>query len=110
MNRADILLQIKDAEKEAQKILLDAQERQKIITSTARKEAADGLRNAEEALREEYAAITSSERERVVGLRDELLMKGREGASAIEKNSAERIKKAKIYLESLFERTIDATS
>lgn len=110
MSRAEILLQIKDAEKEAQKILFDAQERQKTIISSSRKEAVDKLQKAEESLREEYANALSSERERVAGLRDELLKKGQEEASTIGKRSDELIIKAKIHIKSLFERTLDATS
>lgn len=110
LSRAEILLQIKNAEKDAQQILLEAQEKQKSIVASARKEAIELMQVAEDDLREEQSTALSSERDRVAGLRDELLKKGKEEASAIEKRSGELVKKAKIHLKSLFERTIDATS
>ena len=110
MNRADILLQIKNVENEAQKIILEAQEKQKNIVSSARKEAVDRIQKAEEKLRGEYGVAVSSEKDRVSGLRNELLRKGKEEALAIDKKSDELVKKAKIHLKSLFERTIDAAS
>ncbi|HUV25051.1 MAG TPA: hypothetical protein VMW26_06455 [Methanomassiliicoccales archaeon] len=110
MSRAEILLKIKDAEQDAQQILFKAQERQKNIVSSARKEAVDMLLSAEANLREEHNSALSSERDRVTGLRNELLKKGKEEAAAIDKKSSELVKRAKIHLKSLFERTIDATS
>lgn len=110
LSRAEILLKIKDAEQDAQQILFEAQERQKNIVSSARKEAVDMLLSAEANLREEHNSALSSERDRVTGLRNELLKKGKEEAAAIDKKSSELVKRAKIHLKSLFERTIDATS
>jgi V/A-type H+-transporting ATPase subunit G/H len=110
LSRADILLKIKTAEQDAQQILFEAQEKQKNIVSSARKEAVDMVQKAEAKLREEHNSALSSERDRVAGLRNELLKKGKEEATAIDKRSDELVKKAKIHLKSLFERTIDATS
>jgi V/A-type H+/Na+-transporting ATPase subunit G/H len=110
LSRAEILLQVKSAEEEAQQILKRARDEEKALASSARKEAVRRVQEAEERLQEEFNSALSAEKERVASLREELIGKGQAEASSIERMAEECVQRAKIHLKSLFERTVDVTT
>jgi len=110
LSRAEILLQVKNAEEEAQQILKRARDEEKALASSARKEAVRRVQEAEERLQEEFNSALSAEKDRVASLREELIRKGQAEASSIERMAEERIQKAKIHLKSLFERIVDVAA
>ena len=110
MGKADALSQIKEAEAKAKKTLVEAEEKQKAIISSARREAVDKLQAAERDLRAKREAALDKERKALAANRDELLRKGNEEAAAIEAKAVERIPKAKNTIKQYFERAFDAAA
>lgn len=110
MGKADTLSQIKDAEAKAKKIIEEAEDKQRAIVASARREAVDKLQVAEKDLRAKNEAALAQERKALAAQRDELLRKGNEEAAKIEGKAKERIPKAKTTIKQNFERTLDAAT
>ena len=110
MGKADALSQIKEAEAKAKKTLEEAEEKQRAIISSARREAVDKLQAAERDLRAKNEAALDQERKALAASRDELLRKGNEEAAAIEAKAAEHVTKAKTTIKRYFERAFDAAA
>ncbi|TFG56230.1 MAG: hypothetical protein E4H30_04930 [Methanomassiliicoccus sp.] len=110
MNRSDILLQVKDAEAKAQQIVKEAEEKQRNIISTARKEAAARVNEADEKLRTEFDARFAKERESIAAERQTYLNKGKEEAAAIKAKADTKIPGVITHLMQSFERTLDVAA
>ena len=110
MGKADALSQIKEAEAKAKKTLEEADDKQKSIVASARREAVDKLQAAERDLRAKREAVLSQERKVLAGKRDELLRKGNGEAAVIESKAAERVPRAKTTIKQYFERAFDAAT
>ncbi|MDD1771945.1 MAG: hypothetical protein LUQ09_03410 [Methanomassiliicoccales archaeon] len=110
MNRSDILLQVKDSESKAQQIVKEAEEKQRYIISSARKEAAANVNEADEKLRTDYDAKFAKERESIVAEKQSYLQKGKQEAVGIKEKAETRIPNAITHLMGSFERTLDVTA
>lgn len=110
VTRAETLLEIKKAEEEAEQIVREAQEKQKMIVANARREAAQRMRESEEKLRAEFEVAVSREKNRIASQKEEILKRGREEAEKIKKLANERIPEIRLYLKNAFERAIDAAT
>jgi V/A-type H+-transporting ATPase subunit G/H len=110
VNRSDILLQVKDAESKAQQIVKEAEDRQRAIISSARKEAATRVNEADEKLRTESDARFAKERESIAAEKQTYLNKGKEEAASVKAMAEERVPKAITHLMQSFERTLDVAA
>ncbi|MBM4237717.1 MAG: hypothetical protein FJ151_04450 [Euryarchaeota archaeon] len=108
--RADTLLEVRKAEEEAERIIKEAQERQKAIVAAARKRVLQRSREAEEKLKAEIESTLSKEKKSVASQKEEILSKGRTEAAKIRKQADERVPKVKNHLKDSFERAIDAAA
>lgn len=110
MNRADILLQVKDSESKAQQIVKEAEEKQRAIVSSARKEAAARVNEADEKLRVEYDAKFAKERDSIATEKQAFLQKGNQEAVGIKTRADARVPNVVTHLMQSFERTLDVTA
>lgn len=110
MGKADALSQIKEAEAKAKRTLEEADEKQKSIVASARREAMDKLQAAERDLRAKREAVLVQERQALAAKREELLRKGNDDAAKIKSRAAERVPMAKTTIKQHFERAFDAAA
>lgn len=110
MNRSDILLQVKDAESKAQQIVKEAEEKQRAIITSARREAATRVKEADEKLKAEYDSRLAREREAIAAEKQAYLKKGTEEAAAIKAKAEANIPKVITHVMQSFERTLDAAA
>ena len=110
MNRSDILLQVKDAESKAQQIVKEAEEKQRATITSARREAATRVNEADEKLRAEYEARFAKERESIASEKQTYLNKGKEEAVAIKSKADAKIPNVITHLMQSFERTLDVAA
>lgn len=110
MSRADTLLKIKEAESKAQEIMRQAEEQQKAIISSARRDAIRMMQEADDKMKVEFDAALASEKAKIASQRQETLKKGSEEADRLKSKAAINIPKAKKFMKESFERTVDATS
>jgi len=110
VNRADILLQVKDSESKAQQIVKEAEEKQRAIVSSARKEAAARVNEADEKLRVEYDAKFAKERESITAEKQSYLQKGKQESIGIKDRADARVPNVITHLMQSFERTLDVTA
>jgi V/A-type H+-transporting ATPase subunit G/H len=110
VNRSDILLQVKDAESKAQQTVREAEEKQRAIITSARREAAARVKEAEEKLRAEHEARFAKERESIASERQAYLNKGKEEAAAVKAKADAKVPAAITHLMQSFERTLDVAA
>ena len=106
MNRADTLLKIKDAEAKATQTVKDAQEKQKAIIATARREAIKRVQDAETHAREENEKAFNDEKVKVNSTKSNLLNLGIEEARQVRANSFARVGSIRSHLKDSFEKSI----
>jgi len=110
VNRSDILLQVKDAESKAQQIVNEAEEKQRAIISSAKREASTRVNEADEKLRTEFDARFAKERESIANEKQTYLDKGKEDAASIKVKANERAPKVITHLMQSFERTLNVAA
>ncbi|MCU0861371.1 MAG: hypothetical protein MUE65_03530 [Methanomassiliicoccales archaeon] len=110
MSRADTLLKVKEAEVKAEKIIKEAEEQSKLTVSTAKRDAARLVQEAEVKMKADNDAAFAKEKAQISSQREEILKKGREEASKIASKASVNVPKAKNHLKERFERALDATS
>jgi len=110
VSRADALLKVKEAESKAETIIKDAEEQQKVIISSAKREAARTIHDAEGNMKAESDAAFAREKATISSQREEIIKKGKEEAGRITTKASVNVPKAKIHLKERFERALDATS
>ncbi len=110
MNRSDILLQVKDAETKAQQIVKEAEEKQRATVTSARREAATRVNEADEKLRAEYDARFAKERESIASEKQAYLNKGKEEAAAVKTKADAKIPNVITHLMKSFEGTLDVAA
>lgn len=110
MNRSDILLQVKDAESKAQQIVKEAEEKQRATVTSARREAATRVNEADEKLRAEYDAMFAKERESIASEKQAYLNKGKEEAAAVKTKADAKIPNVITHLMKSFEGTLDVAA
>jgi V/A-type H+-transporting ATPase subunit G/H len=110
VSRAETLLKIKEAESKAQEIIRQAEEQQKAIVSSARKDAIRMMQEADDNMKAEFDAALASEKAKIASQRSEALRKGKEEADQLKFKASKNVQKAKNHLKERFERTVDATS
>ncbi len=110
MNRSDILLQVKDAESKAQQIVKEAEEKQRATVTSARREAATRVNEADEKLRAEYDARFAKERESIASEKQAYLNKGKEEAAAVKTKADAKIPNVITHLMKSFEGTLDVAA
>ncbi len=110
MNRSDILLQVKDAETKAQQIVKEAEEKQRATVTSARREAATRVNEADEKLRAEYDARFAKERESIASEKQAYLNKGKEEAAAVKTKADAKIPNIITHLMKSFEGTLDVAA
>ncbi len=106
MTRADTLLQIKDAEAKASQIMIEADEKQRALVASARKDAVRKIQDAEEKQRVEFESAYAAEKAKVSSQRDEILRNGKAEASGVKGKAERNIPKAKEHLKQAFEANI----
>lgn len=110
MNRSDILLQVKDAESKAQQIVKEAEDKQRVTMTSARREAATRVNEADEKLRAEYDARFAKERESIASEKQAYLQKGKEEAAAVKTKAEVKVPSVITHLMQSFERTLDVAA
>jgi len=110
VNRSDILLQVKDAESKAQQIVKEAEEKQRATVTSARREAATRVNEADEKLRAEYDARFAKERESIASEKQAYLNKGKEEAAAVKTKADAKIPNVITHLMKSFEGTLDVAA
>jgi len=110
VNRSDILLQVKDAESRAQQIVKEAEEKQRSIITSARREAAARVNEADEKLRAEYDAKFAKEREGIASEKQTFLNKGKEEAASVKAKADAKVPNVITHLMQSFERTLDVAA
>lgn len=110
MNRSDILLQVKDAESKAQQIVKEAEDKQRSTVTSARREAATRVNEADEKLRAEYDSRFAKERESIASEKQAYLNKGKEEAAAVKAKAEAKIPNVITHLMQSFERTLDVAA
>jgi vacuolar-type H+-ATPase subunit H len=110
VNRSDILLQVKDAESKAQQIVKEAEDRQRSTITSARREAATRVNEADEKLRAEYDSRFAKERESIASEKQAYLSKGKDEAEAIKARSESKVPSVITHLMQSFERTLDVAA
>lgn len=110
MSRADTLLKVKEAESKAETIVKDAEEQQKVIISSAKREAARMIQDAEGNMKAESDSVFARDKASISSQREELIKKGKEEAGKISAKASVNVPKAKNHLKERFERALDATS
>lgn len=110
MNRSDILLQVKDAESKAQQIVKEAEDKQRAIITSARREAATRVNEADEKLRAEFDARFAKERETIAAEKQTYLTKGKKEADDIKVKAEANVPKVITHLMKSFERTLDVAA
>jgi vacuolar-type H+-ATPase subunit H len=110
VNRSDILLQVKDAETKAQQIVKEAEEKQRATVTSARREAATRVNEADEKLRAEYDARFAKERESIASEKQAYLNKGKEEAAAVKTKADAKIPNVITHLMKSFEGTLDVAA
>jgi V/A-type H+-transporting ATPase subunit G/H len=110
VNRSDILLQVKDAESKAQQIVKEAEDKQRATITSARREAATRVNEAEVKLRAEYDARFAKERESIASEKQAYLQKGKEEAAAVKTKAEVKVPTVITHLMKSFERTLDVAA
>lgn len=110
MNRSDILLQVKDAESKAQQIVKEAEDKQRVTMTSARREAATRVNEADEKLRAEYDARFAMERESIASEKQVHLQKGKEEAATVKTKAEVKVPTVITHLMKSFERTLDVAA
>jgi len=110
VNRSDILLQVKDAESKAQQIVKEAEEKQRATITSARREAATRVNEADEKLRADYDARFAKERESIASEKQTYLSKGNEEAATIKAAAKTKVPNVITHLMQSFERTLDVAA
>jgi len=110
VNRSDILLQVKDAESKAQQIVKEAEEKQRATISSARKEAATRVNEADEKLRVEHDARFAKEREGIAAEKQTYLNKGKDEAASVKTKAEAKVPNVITHLVKSFERTLDVAA
>jgi vacuolar-type H+-ATPase subunit H len=106
VNRADTLLKIKDAEAKATQTVKDAQEKQKAIIATARRDAIKRVQDAETHMREENDKAFTNERTKVNSTKADLLNNGKEDAKQVRAKSVAKVGTIRAHLKESFEKSI----
>ncbi|NLX46929.1 MAG: hypothetical protein GXY70_01965 [Euryarchaeota archaeon] len=110
MNRSDILLQVKDAESKAQQIVKEAEDGQRSIITSARRESSTRVNEADEKLRAEYESRFAKERESIASEKQTYLNKGKEEAADIKAKADTKVPTVITHLMKSFERTLDVAA
>lgn len=110
MGKADTLLQVRDTEAKANRIIEEADEKQKAVIVAARREAIERYQTAEVAVRSKTEAAISQEKASLTAQRSDSMRKGTEEAAKLMAKAKDRIPKAKMHIKNIFERTFDAAA
>ncbi len=110
VGKADTLLQIRDTEAKAKRIIEEADEKQKAIIVAARREAIEKYQAAEAAIRKKIEAAISQEKASLAAQRSDAMRKGMEEAAKLMAKANDRVPKAKMHIKNHFERTFDAAA
>jgi len=110
VGKADTLLQVRDTEAKASRIIEEADEKQKAILVAARREAIEKYQAAEAAIRKKIEAAISQEKASLAAQRSDSMRKGTEEAAKLMAKAKDRIPKAKTHIRNHFERTFDAAT
>lgn len=110
MSRDDTLLQVKQAEQEAESIITEAKESQKAVIAAARRQAIKTVRESDDKLRAEYESTLLAEKRKVASQREAILGRGREEAERTRRVAKEKASRAKNHLKDSFVRALDAAS
>jgi V/A-type H+-transporting ATPase subunit G/H len=110
VNRSDILLKVKDAESKAQQIVKEAEERQKTIIASARREATARTKEADEKLKAELDAKLAKERKGIAAEKQIYLDKGKEEAAEVKSKSEVKVPNAITHIMQSFERALDVAA
>jgi len=110
LSRTDVLVEIKEAEASAKVAIGEAEAGKKVAVANARKEAVDRIQAAEAAARSRSEAKLAEEKSTLAVKRDEILEGGRKEADKLSKSSKTKIPKVKEFLNTEFERALDAAS
>jgi vacuolar-type H+-ATPase subunit H len=108
VSRADTLLKVKDAEAKAMEIVQEAEEKQKTIIASARREAVRRIQEAEAIMEAEFKAAVAREEENVAAQRRELLGKASEDATRLRASALKNMDRAKVGVVEGFERAVNA--
>ncbi len=110
MSRTDILSGIKQAEKEADALISEAQAARKSAIAEARRNSVKTIQDAEAQCRSAFESAITTTKVKLESEREGLLKNGVSEAAAIEQRSTVKIQDVKDFLNKEFERTLNVTS
>ncbi len=110
MGKEQTLLQVREAEKKARDLILDAEEKQKSIVAAAHRDAAAKVQEAERELKMKRDSVLVNEEKELALEKEAQIAKGKDEANTIKVKANERVPKAKTYIKEHFERTLDVAT
>lgn len=108
MTRAEILSEIKRAEEEAKKLVIQANEARAQKISEAKAQSREIIKNTEEKAAQYSVSEISSAREKVKKERELIIEKGRKAAEDVKSRARKNIPKANNFILTEFERAVNA--
>ena len=108
MTRAEILSEIKQAEEEAKKLVIQANEARTLKISEARAQSREIIKNAEEKASQYSVSEISRAREKVKNERELIIEKGLKAAEDVKGKARKNIPKANKFILTEFERAVNA--
>jgi vacuolar-type H+-ATPase subunit H len=108
LGKAEILQKIKDAEEQVRVTIREAEERRKQLQAEGKRLALQKVEAAGADLRKKLDSETLEARKRVGAKRKELLEEGRRNADALSASARARMRDAKGFVLTEFERAVDA--
>lgn len=108
LGKAEILQKIKEAEEQVRGKVKGAEEKRKQLQAEGKRLALQKVEAAESDLRKKLDAETLDARKRIGARRQELLEEGRSKADALTASARARMRDAKGFVLTEFERAVDA--
>lgn len=108
LGKAEILQRIKQAEEQVRSTIKDAEEKRKQLQAEGKRLALQKIEAAEGDLRKQLEAETLDARRQIGAKRQGLLEEGRRKAEALTASAGTRMRDAKEFVLTEFERAVDA--
>ena len=110
MSRTDILSGIKQAEKDADALISEAEAARKTAIAEARRNSVKKIQDAEAQCRSAFESAITTTKVKLESEREGLLKNGVSAAASIEQRSTVKMQEVKDFLYKEFERTLNVTS
>jgi vacuolar-type H+-ATPase subunit H len=108
LEKAEILLQIKQAEEKVRVAIKDAEDRRRQLQADGKRSAIEKIEAAEGALRREIDSRIAEEKARIDGRKKALLDEGMRKADALTSDARRKADKVRDFVLAEFERATDA--